>query len=150
MWSFFNLIVTGIFFSDIRDWSLERICFLLSLSFSTISSIVISKSEYRNKYRKDKTIGYADIDKILVDNGYEKFFYLRKMKYKLFIHSKKTVNQYRYYLFDQYLRKILFTDSKEELKIHMNLIGCGKIMKYKIYENDMTSHMSAEITFESI
>ena len=32
----------------------------------------------------------------------------------------------------------------------MNLIGCGKIMKYKIYENDMTSHMSAEITFESI
>ena len=36
--------------------------------------IVISKSEYRNKYRKDKTIGYADIDKILVDNGYEKFF----------------------------------------------------------------------------
>ena len=36
--------------------------------------IAISKSEYRNKYRKDKTIGYADIDKILVDNGYEKFF----------------------------------------------------------------------------
>ena len=36
--------------------------------------IVISKSEYKKKYRKDKTIGYVDIDKILVDNGYEKFF----------------------------------------------------------------------------
>lgn len=75
------------------------------------------------------------------------------MKYKLFIHSKKTVNLYslyRYYLFDQYLRKILFTDSKEELKIHMNLIGCEKIMKYEIYKNDMTSRISAEITFESI
>ena len=73
------------------------------------------------------------------------------MKYKLFIHSKKNVNLYpfqvyRYYLFDQYLRRILFTDSKEELKIHMNLIGCGKIVKYRLYENDMTSHMSAEIT----
>ena len=72
------------------------------------------------------------------------------MKYKLFIHSKKTVNQYRYYLFDQYLRKILFTDSNEELKIHMDLIGCGKTMKYKTYENGMTSNRSAEITFESI
>ena len=49
-------------------------------------------------------------------------------------------------MFDQYLKKILFTDSKEELKIHMNLIGCGKIVKYRLYENDMTSHMSAEIT----
>lgn len=36
--------------------------------------IVISKSEYKKKYRKNKTIGYVDIDKILVDNGYEKFF----------------------------------------------------------------------------
>ena len=36
--------------------------------------IVISKSQYKKKYRKDKTIGYVDIDKILVDNGYERFF----------------------------------------------------------------------------
>lgn len=39
-----------------------------------LNPIVISKSEYRKKYRKDKTIGYDDLDKILVDNGYEKFF----------------------------------------------------------------------------
>lgn len=39
-----------------------------------LTPIVISKSEYRKKYRKDKTIGYDDLDKILVDNGYEKFF----------------------------------------------------------------------------
>ena len=36
--------------------------------------IVVSNSEYKKKYRKDRTIGYDDIDKILVDNGYEKFF----------------------------------------------------------------------------
>lgn len=85
--------------------------------------------------------------------------YLKKMKYKLFIHSKKTVNLsifpiYRYYLFDQYLRKILYTNSKEELKIHMNLLGCGKIMKYKtyetydngIFEESYHSHRTAEIT----
>ena len=35
---------------------------------------VISKSKYKKKYRKDKLIGYDDIDQILVDNGYEKFF----------------------------------------------------------------------------
>ena len=39
-----------------------------------LTPIVISKSEYKKKYRKDRTIGYDDIDKILVDNGYEKFF----------------------------------------------------------------------------
>ncbi len=32
----------------------------------------------------------------------------------------------------------------------MDLIGCGKTMKYKTYENGMTSNRSAEITFESI
>ena len=75
--------------------------------------------------------------------------------YTLFVHSRRSVNlssfkMYKYYLFDQYLRKILYTNSKEELKIHMNLLGCGKIMKYKTYENFMfddsyQSHRSAEI-----
>ena len=39
-----------------------------------LNPIVVSNSEYKEKYRKDRTIGYDDIDKILVDNGYEKFF----------------------------------------------------------------------------
>ena len=75
--------------------------------------------------------------------------------YTLIVHSRRLINLltcklYRYNLFDQYLRKILYTNSKEELKIHMNLLGCGKIMKYKTYENFMfddsyQSHRSAEI-----
>lgn len=39
-----------------------------------LEPIEISRSEYRKKYRKDGTIGYDDIDKILVDNGYEKYY----------------------------------------------------------------------------
>lgn len=36
--------------------------------------IEMSKSEYRQKYRKDGKIGYSDIDRILIDNGYEKWY----------------------------------------------------------------------------
>ena len=39
-----------------------------------LEPIEVSGSEYRKKYRKDGTIGHDDIDKILVDNGYEKYF----------------------------------------------------------------------------
>lgn len=36
--------------------------------------IVISKKEYKKKYRRDFEIGYSEIDQILVDNGYEKYY----------------------------------------------------------------------------
>ena len=39
-----------------------------------IKPIEMSRSEYRKKYRKDGSIGYDDIDKILIDNGYEKYY----------------------------------------------------------------------------
>ena len=39
-----------------------------------IKPIEMSRSEYRKKYRKDGSIGYDDIDKILVDNGYAKYY----------------------------------------------------------------------------
>lgn len=66
----------GIFVKSCSSFEEARI--LIDLNGWTyvekLTPIAISKSEYRNKYRKDKTIGYADIDKILVDNGYEKYF----------------------------------------------------------------------------
>ena len=39
-----------------------------------IKPIEMSMSEYKKKYRKDGSIGYDDIDKILVDNGYAKYY----------------------------------------------------------------------------
>lgn len=39
-----------------------------------IKPIEMSISEYKKKYRKDGSIGYDDIDKILVDNGYAKYY----------------------------------------------------------------------------
>ncbi len=39
-----------------------------------IKPIEMSMSEYRKKYRKDGSIGYDDIDQILVDNGYAKYY----------------------------------------------------------------------------
>ena len=66
----------GIFVKCCR--SFEEAMMIIDLNGWTyvekLTPIVISKSEYKEKYRKDRTIGYDDIDKILVDNGYEKFF----------------------------------------------------------------------------
>lgn len=65
----------GIFVKSCSSFEEARILIDLNgwIYVEKLTPIVISKSEYRKKYRKDKTIGYVDIDKILVDNGYEKF-----------------------------------------------------------------------------